>query len=87
MSFSQEEVGMFLSSAMTQYIFNKIFEDHNNGCSFDTEKFIADIQDLSSDPLFSLSKEKQAQLAEKLINLDQYAKIDKKESGKKLVLT
>lgn len=87
MGFSQEEAGMLLSSATAQYIFNKIFEDHNNGCSFDTEKFIADIQDLSSDPLFPLSNEKQAQLAEKLINLDQYAKTDKKKSEKKLVLT
>ena len=70
---NQEQQAMFLSSAMNQYIFNKIFEDHNDGKIFNAEKWLKDVEELTSDSLFSISQEKQEKLAELITNLDKYA--------------
>lgn len=73
MAFSQEEIAMIVNSAMQQYVFNKIFEDHNGGKSFNLEAFTKKAQELSSDPLFNLSQEKQQAFADMMLNLDQFA--------------
>ena len=64
---------VLLSNAMTHYVFNKIYEDHNDGKSFNAEKWLKDIEKLTSDSLFSISQEKQEKLVELITNLDKYA--------------
>lgn len=73
---TEQEIGMILTSAMQSYMFNKIFEDHNNGKPFDLERWIKDAKELTSDSLFSISTEKQEQFAKMLENFDDYAGIE-----------
>ena len=82
------ELSVLLNSAITQYTFNKIFEDHNNGKKFNMQKWISDIQELTSDSMFAISADKQNKLADLLENLDDYAINEQEPSfeGPKLVL-
>ena len=70
---NQEQVVMLLMNAMNQYVFNKIFQENNNGKVFDAEKWIDDATELISDSMFMISPEKQQQLGEMSMNLDKYA--------------
>lgn len=70
---NQEQVVMLLMNAMNQYVFNKIFQENNNGKVFDAEKWIDDATELISDSMFIISPEKQQQLGEMSMNLDKYA--------------
>lgn len=86
----QVDIGVLLNSAITQYVFNKTFEAHNNGKKFNALKWVSDIQELTSDSMFSISTEKQKKLAELLENLDDYAMDGNEDpaaqAGPKLVL-
>lgn len=73
---NSQDQAILLSNAMNQYIFNKIFEEHNDGKSFDVEKWLKDVEELTSDSLFSISPDKIKKLEELLVNLDEYAKND-----------
>lgn len=70
---NQEQVVMLLMNAMNQYVFNKIFQENNNGKVFNAEKWIDDATELISDSMFMISPEKQQQLGEMSMNLDKYA--------------
>lgn len=70
---NQEQVAMLLINAMNQYVFNKIFQENNNGKVFNAEKWIEDALKLISDSMFMISPEKQQQLGEMSMNLDKYA--------------
>ena len=87
---SNEEKAVLLSSAINQYIFDKIFAKENNGKIFDSDRWLKDIEDLTSDSMFAISKEKQEKLAYMIRNLDDYAiedrDIEVHHEGPKLVL-
>ena len=70
---NQEQVVVLLMNAMNQYVFNKIFQENNNGKVFNAEKWIDDATELISDSMFMISPEKQQQLGEMSMNLDKYA--------------
>ena len=69
---NQEQLIMILSNFMNQYVFNKIFQDNNNGKKFDMEKWFKDAEKQASEDMFFLSAEKQKKFVEQLGNLDNY---------------
>lgn len=73
MAISAQEVDILLSSVMVQYIFNTVFKDHNDGKEFDIQAWKNKLEEVTSDPMFNLSQEKQKQFADYCINLDQFA--------------
>ena len=73
MAISAQEIDILLSSVMVQYIFNTVFKDHNNGKEFDIQAWKDKLEEVTSDPMFNLSQEKQKQFADYCINLDQFA--------------
>lgn len=86
---NQEIIGGLLSSAMNQYVFQKIFQEHNNGKSFDMDKWISEASSIVSDPMFAISEDKQKKLGELLENLDDFAMLNDNKndvSKPKLVL-
>ena len=64
---------VFLISAMNQYLFNKTFERENNGKQFNAAQWLKDVDKLLSDGMFAISPEKQQELANLMMNLDDYA--------------
>ena len=70
---TDQEKAMIFSGAQQQYIFNKIFADHNGGKIFDIESWMNDVEKITSDNLFAISPEKQEELAKVIENLDDYA--------------
>ncbi len=73
MAMSVQEIDILLSSVMVQYIFNTMFKDHNDGKEFDIQAWKDKLEEVTSDPMFNLSQEKQKQFADYCINLDQFA--------------
>lgn len=73
MAISAQEIDIILSSVMVQYIFNTVFKDHNDGKEFDIQAWKDKLEEVTSDPMFNLSQEKQKQFADYCINLDQFA--------------
>jgi len=73
MAISAQEIDILLSSVMVQYIFNTVFKDHNDGKEFDIQTWKNKLEEITSDPMFNLSQEKQKQFADYCINLDQFA--------------
>lgn len=90
MMISDEEKALLFQSASNKYIFDKIFKDHNDGKEFDLESWFNKIDELTSDPMFNLDKEKQKEFSDLLTNLDDFTK-DGEEEAKpatpKLVLS
>lgn len=77
---TNEQKALLLSSAMQQYIFDKIFQKYNNGKVFDADAWLEDVDKIVSDNMFVISPEKQAELSNILQNLDNYAISDKNKS-------
>ena len=87
MGISEEEKGLIFSSAMMQYIFNKTFQDHNDNKKFNFNAWSKRLDELTSDPMFNLSKEKQEQFQDACINLDQFIEDADAAPVPKLTLT
>jgi hypothetical protein len=62
---------------MNQYIFDTIFTQNNNGKIFDYEAWESKIDEITAEPLDTLSPEKQQELIDCCINLDSFAKVIK----------
>jgi len=65
LAFSDQEISVFLTSAIQSYIFNYVFEQKNPGFEFDAERWVEEIQKLAPNGLTVMN----AATVEKLQNL------------------
>ena len=70
---TQALIGTIFTSAQNAYIFNKIFQENNGGKVFDLEAWAKDVEKIVSDPMFTISPDKQKELETICNNLDEYA--------------
>lgn len=87
MALSIEEKGMLLNNSMNHYIFRYCFEQRNPDCQFDFDAWSAELDRITSDPMFSISPEKAKEFETVLSNLDAYKKSKDNSSSDKPKLT
>ena len=74
MAFSDQEISVFLTSAIQSYIFNYVFEQKNPGFEFDAEKWVEEIQKLAPNELTVMNAATVEKLQNLINDLDKFKK-------------
>ncbi len=74
MAFSPQEKEILLQGAISNYLFDFVFESRNPGCEFDIDSWMNDLDKFNSNDLMIMNAEKERQIQNILRNLDKYAK-------------
>lgn len=74
MAFSDQEISVFLTSAIQSYIFNYVFEQKNPGFEFDAERWVEEVQKLAPNGLTVMNAATVEKLQDLINDLDKFKK-------------
>lgn len=75
MAFSDQEISVFLTSAIQSYIFNYVFGQKNPGFEFDAERWVEEVQKLAPNGLTVMNAATVEKLQDLINDLDKFKKL------------